>query len=90
MFIELDVWVTKKSKDAAVEKGYRSVIWVGNNWNDFRQTFWRNVELSVTEDEVYSRRLPRFLIIGAKKCGTCKLKNEVLMFSGRKSGHTHY
>ena len=32
-------------------------------------------KLFITEDEVYTRKLPRFLIIGAKKCGTCE-KNQ--------------
>ena len=41
----------------------------------FIKRFRENLKLSITEDEVYTRRLPRFLIIGAKKCGTCE-KNQ--------------
>ena len=29
-------------------------------------------DYSIKEDEGYTRRLPHFLIIGAKKCGTCE------------------
>ena len=38
----------------------------------FIKRFRENLKLSITEDEAYTRRLPRFLIIGAKKCGTCE------------------
>ena len=29
-------------------------------------------DYNIKEDEGYTRRLPHFLIIGAKKCGTCE------------------
>ena len=36
-------------------------------------------ELSTTEDDVFARRLPQFIIIGAKKCGTCEQKQSKIL-----------